>query len=128
MVDLFGYTRDNWMKEDLEGWLAPNKIFPGLSESMPKLLDKSEVYIVTTKQVCLDKHHGHCKPDSSQERFTHALLKDMAKIDFPMERILSTTISGQPKTEILADLQSRYDMTEWHFIEDKLSTLDKVPF
>ena len=41
------------MAEDLDGWLAPNKIYDGLPEALPFLLDRSEVYIVTTKQV----HH-----------------------------------------------------------------------
>lgn len=51
LVELFGSTRDEWMKNDLQGWLAPNRIFEGLPESLPSLFERAEVYIVTTKQV-----------------------------------------------------------------------------
>ncbi len=51
LVDLFGSTRDEWMAADLEGWLAPNRIYPGVAEAMQALMQAHEVYIVTTKQV-----------------------------------------------------------------------------
>lgn len=39
------------MAADLEGWLAPNRIYPGVPEAMRALMQRHEVYIVTTKQV-----------------------------------------------------------------------------
>lgn len=50
LVDLFGSTRDEWMAADLEGWLAPNRIYPGVADAMRALMEAHEVYIVTTKQ------------------------------------------------------------------------------
>jgi hypothetical protein len=50
-VDIFGSTRDEWIASDLEGWLAPNRIYPGVAEAVKKLMQDQEVYIVTTKQV-----------------------------------------------------------------------------
>lgn len=50
----------------------------------------------------------------------------MAGIDFPMDRIYSTTVSGKPKTEVLTMLQERHPDKKCLFIEDKISTLDKV--
>ena len=50
----------------------------------------------------------------------------MAGIDFPLERIFSTTVSGQPKSEVLEKLSKQHLDAECHFVEDKLSTLVKV--
>ena len=36
----------------------------------------------------------------TQERFTYALLKDMAKVPFPLDHIFSQTVSGRPKSEV----------------------------
>lgn len=54
------------------------------------------------------------------------LLKQMAGINMPLERIFSQTVSGQPKSEVLKMLQERHQGCEYHFVEDKKSTLDKV--
>ena len=51
LVELFGTTRDAWIEEDLQGWLAPNRIYPGVPDVLRALLDRQETYIVTTKQV-----------------------------------------------------------------------------
>lgn len=53
-------------------------------------------------------------------------MKDKAKVDFPADRIFSTTVSGQPKSEVLQELEKKHPGTEYHFVEDKLGTLDKV--
>lgn len=116
LVDLFGSTRDEWMAEDLDDWLAPNRIYTGVPEIMNTLINapNSEVYIVTTKQA----------------RFTETILKRMAGLDFPIERIFSQTVSGRPKSEVLLDLQNKHPEASsgggYHFVEDKMSTLDKV--
>jgi hypothetical protein len=52
LVELFGSVRDNWIAEDLSGWLAPNRIYPGVADAVAAAMQQSEVYIVTTKQVC----------------------------------------------------------------------------
>ncbi|KAL4452021.1 hypothetical protein ABPG75_007683 [Micractinium tetrahymenae] len=111
LVDLFGSTRDEWMAADLEGWLAPNRIYPGVAEAMQALMQAHEVYIVTTKQA----------------RFTEAILRQMAGIAFPLDRIFSQTVSGRPKSEVLAELAQRHPGAgAYHFVEDKFSTLEKV--
>lgn len=51
LVELFGATRDAWIEEDLQGWLAPNRIYPGVPDVLRALLNSQETYIVTTKQV-----------------------------------------------------------------------------
>jgi len=110
LVELFGSTRDAWMKEDLQGWLAPNRIYPGVPQVLRALLDGHETYIVTTKQ----------------ERFTEALLRDMAKVPLPLDRIFSQTVSGRPKSEVLLKLAERHPRASYHFVEDKMGTLEKV--
>lgn len=62
----------------------------------------------------------------TQARFTEALLRDKAGIDFAPERIYSQTVSGQPKSEVLVQLHARHPGCSYHFIEDKFGTLDKV--
>lgn len=53
LVEVFGSTRDEWMAQDMQGWLAPNQIYPGVAEALKTAMDSplTEVYIVTTKQV-----------------------------------------------------------------------------
>ena len=62
----------------------------------------------------------------TQARFTEALMKDKAKLDFPADRIFSTAETGQPKSEVLKQLEHTHPNTSYHFVEDKLGTLDKV--
>ena len=63
------------MQADLAGWLAPNRLYPGIADALRVALADagSDVSIVTTKQA----------------RFTHTLLRDLAGVDLPMERIYS---------------------------------------
>lgn len=111
LVTLFGSTRDEWMAADLDGWLAPNRIYPGIEDVIKNLMSEQEVYIVTTKQA----------------RFTEAILRKMAGIEFPMDRIFSQTVSGRPKSEVLENLHAKHPEAEsFHFVEDKFSTLEKV--
>jgi hypothetical protein len=69
MVSLFGRVRDDWIASDLAGWLAPNRIYPGVAEAVKEALaGGDEVYVVTTKQVLRPlaltslvwrRHHWH---------------------------------------------------------------------
>ena len=54
-------------------------------------------------------------------------MHNMARVAIPSEDIFSTTVSGQPKSDILIQLQARHPGAACHFVEDKLSTLEKVP-
>lgn len=53
-------------------------------------------------------------------------MHNMAKVPIPPERIHSTTLTGQPKSDILKDLQQQHPGALCHFVEDKLATLEKV--
>ncbi|KIZ05430.1 hypothetical protein MNEG_2528 [Monoraphidium neglectum] len=112
LVTLFGRVRDDWIASDLAGWLAPNRIYPGVADAVrAALAGGDEVYVVTTKQA----------------RFTATLLRDMAGIDLPPERIHSTTVSGEPKSRVLARLAEQHPgAASYVFVEDKFSTLEKV--
>lgn len=62
-----------------------------------------------------------------QAHFTELLMRDMAKVDFPPDRIFSQTVSGRPKSEVLETLEQRHsDASAYIFVEDKFSTLKKV--
>ena len=51
----------------------------------------------------------------------------MAGIDFAKDRIFSQTVSGRPKSEVLHALAAKHpDAAGKVFVEDKLSTLEKV--
>lgn len=60
LVKLFGHVRDSWIAEDLSGWLAPNRIYPGVAEAINAALQHDEVYIVTTKQVTRLQYSAEC--------------------------------------------------------------------
>lgn len=82
-------------------------------------------------------HHGSCchplLPPAlpgrcyGQAHYTAALLKDMAGVDLPMERIHSTTLSGEPKAMVLGRLAAAHPLAhQMVFVEDKMGTLLKV--
>ncbi len=50
----------------------------------------------------------------------------MARVELPEDRIFSQTVSGRPKSEVLELLQRRHPGATYHFVEDKLGTLEKV--
>lgn len=111
MVELFGQVRDEWIKNDLAGWLAPNRIYDGVADPVRAAMESDEVYIVTTKQA----------------HYTEILMRDMAGIEFPLSRIFSQTVSGRPKGEVLHKLSAQHpDALALIFVEDKLGTLEKV--
>lgn len=61
-----------------------------------------------------------------QARFTEAILRDKAGISSLSDRIFSTAETGHPKSDVLVDLEKQHPGTEYHVVEDKLGTLDKV--
>ncbi|XP_022679496.1 uncharacterized protein LOC101754934 isoform X2 [Setaria italica] len=108
LVDLFGRVRDDWIENDLSGWIGANRFYPGTADALK--LSSSDTYIVTTKQ----------------SRFAEALLKELAGIDFPSERIYG--LSTGPKVKVLQQLQQmpQHQGLTLHFIEDRLATLKNV--
>ncbi|KAK2630883.1 hypothetical protein QOZ80_UnG0720300 [Eleusine coracana subsp. coracana] len=108
LVDLFGRVRDDWIKNDFSGWIGANRFYPGTADALK--FSSSEVYIVTTKQ----------------SRFAEALLKELAGIDFPSERIYG--LGTGPKVKVLQQLQQmpQHQGLRFHFVEDRLATLKNV--
>uniref|UniRef100_A0A0E0Q778 Uncharacterized protein n=1 Tax=Oryza rufipogon TaxID=4529 RepID=A0A0E0Q778_ORYRU len=108
LVDLFGSIRDDWIENDLSGWIGANRFYPGTADALK--FSSSEVYIVTTKQ----------------GRFAEALLKELAGIEFPSERIYG--LGTGPKVKVLQQLQQmpQHQGLTLHFVEDRLATLKNV--
>ncbi|KAG8080786.1 hypothetical protein GUJ93_ZPchr0007g6132 [Zizania palustris] len=108
LVDLFGSIRDDWIKNDLSGWIGANRFYPGTADALK--FSSSEVYIVTTKQ----------------GRFAEALLKELAGIELPSERIYG--LGTGPKVKVLQQLQQmpQHQGLKLHFVEDRLATLQNV--
>ena len=104
LKDHFGTTRDQWIKEDLAGWLATNPLFEGIQSALHRLKNENWV-IITTKQerfvtFILNAHQVELHPDHI----------------FGMER-------QQSKQDILLELKARTPKTDIIFIEDRLPTL-----
>ncbi|XP_072957021.1 uncharacterized protein [Typha angustifolia] len=108
LIHLFGRVRDEWIENDLSGWIGANRFYPGVADALK--FSSSSVYIVTTKQ----------------SRFAEALLRELAGVNIPSERIYG--LGTGPKVEVLKKLQSmpqHKDLT-LHFVEDRLATLKNV--
>ncbi|XP_051127254.1 uncharacterized protein LOC127248746 [Andrographis paniculata] len=108
LIDLFGKVRDEWMDNDLATWIGANRFYPGIPDALK--FASSKLYIVTTKQ----------------SRFADALLRELAGVSIPPERIYG--LGTGPKVKVLKQLQ---DMPEHqgltlHFVEDRLATLKNV--
>lgn len=103
----FGETRDRWIEQDLDNWIAMNPLFDGVADKIAEL-NSQPCYIITTKQ----------------ERFVKQIF-DANGIAFPVERIygLDRNLSKQ---QILADLLNDNPNHTILFVEDRLPTLSNV--
>lgn len=105
---LFGSIRDQWITDDLAGWIAQNPLFPGVAERLRRLDGDQPWFIVTTKQ----------------ERFVKAILQangitlDAANI-FGLDR-------NKSKIQVLCELTERKPGFNLYFLEDRLPTLVNV--
>jgi phosphoglycolate phosphatase-like HAD superfamily hydrolase len=102
--------RDNWIAEDLPGWLSLHRFYPGVAESLQKLQGSLvKVAIVTTKE----------------GRFVRKLLQ-LAGVQMPSELIFGKEYN-KPKHQILREFMTAAgkDSTIW-FVEDRLKTLLSV--
>ncbi|XP_077241952.1 ribosomal RNA small subunit methyltransferase G isoform X2 [Tasmannia lanceolata] len=108
LVELFGKVRDEWLENDLSGWIGANRFYPGITDALR--FASSKVYIVTTKQ----------------SRFADALLRELAGVTIPSERIYG--LGTGPKVEVLKQLQNKPENQglTLHFVEDRLATLKNV--
>ncbi|KAK9757917.1 hypothetical protein RND81_01G194900 [Saponaria officinalis] len=108
LIDLFGKIRDEWIETDLATWIGANRLYPGVSDALK--FASSKIYIVTTKQ----------------SRFADALLRELAGVAIPPERIYG--LGTGPKVEVLKKLQKQpeHQGLTLHFVEDRLATLKNV--
>lgn len=108
LIDLFGKVRDEWLEKDFATWIGANRLYPGVSDALK--FASSRVYIVTTKQ----------------SRFADALLRELAGVTIPPERIYG--LGTGPKVEVLKQLQKKpeHQGLTLHFVEDRLATLKNV--
>ncbi|XP_058082769.1 uncharacterized protein LOC131230797 [Magnolia sinica] len=108
LIDLFGKVRDEWLEKDLSSWIGANRFYPGIADALK--FASSKLYIVTTKQ----------------GRFADALLRELAGVAIPSDRIYG--LGTGPKVEVLKLLQSQpeHKGLKLHFVEDRLATLKNV--
>eukprot|EP00268_Persea_americana_P053639 TRINITY_DN6091_c1_g2_i2.p1 TRINITY_DN6091_c1_g2~~TRINITY_DN6091_c1_g2_i2.p1 ORF type:complete len:269 (-),score=51.24 TRINITY_DN6091_c1_g2_i2:188-994(-) len=108
LIDLFGKVRDEWIDNDLSGWISANRFYPGVADALK--FASSRVYIVTTKQ----------------SRFADELLRELAGVTIPSERIYG--LGTGPKVEVLKQLQRKpeHEGLRLHFVEDRIATLKNV--
>jgi len=105
---IFGETRDQWIKEDLDNWVEKNPLFPGIKEKLQSLSGLGIWYIVTTKQ----------------ERFVKQILK-ANQIELAEERVFGLD-RNMTKEEVLIELLAKHSEQQIYFVEDMLPALLKV--
>ena len=103
----FGDTRDQWIKHDLDDWMAMNPLFDGITEKLQQI-DVQNSYIITTKQ----------------ERFVSQIFASN-NIEFPADQIfgLDRKLSKQ---QVLKNLLIQHPKRDILFVEDRLPTLLNV--
>ncbi len=101
-------NRDEWIGNDLDGWLSLHRFYPGVVEKIKGTMNADiHFYIITTKE----------------GRFVKQLLQQSG-VDFPREAIFGKE-TKRPKYEILRELIQLHQVspeTVW-FVEDRLKTL-----
>ena len=101
-------VRDEWINEDLDGWLNLHRFYPGVIERLKSLLSSSTLlYVVTTKE----------------GRFVRKLLADQG-LELDKASIIGKEIK-QPKYLTLQQLLEQHHLSpqELWFVEDLLPTL-----
>ena len=103
-------VRDSWIQQDLTGWLALHRFYPGVLDCLNATAAQAiPTYIISTKE----------------GRFIHQLLAQQG-IDFPTDRIFGKEVK-RPKSDTLSQLiqQHQPQGAVW-FLEDRLKTLQAV--
>ncbi len=108
LKSLFGATRDNWIADNQNEWVAKNPLFPGIAEKLRRLSQQGVWYVVTTKQ----------------ERFVKEIFNANA-IELAEENIFGLD-RNMSKIEVLKLLLQRHPQQTLHFVEDRLPTLVNV--
>ena len=113
VVDRLDGVRDDWIKHDLDGWLALHSFYPGVIEQLKRIMHFGiELNIVTTKE----------------GRFVKQLLQQQ-NIDLPTNQIIGKE-SKRPKYQTLRILRDRHQQPGIElnitFVEDRLPALQQV--
>ena len=103
LKQLFGQTRDQWIKQACDEWIKMNPLFHGIAERL-QILEGQTWYIVTTKQ----------------ERFVEQILQ-ANQVDFPMD--IYGLDRKMNKQSVLLELLERHGQKKIHLVEDRLPTL-----
>lgn len=105
------HSRDAWIREDVSGWIAHHRFYPGVVEQLRQWIASSlPVFIVTTKE----------------GRFVNLLLESQG-LSLPDSHIIGKE-SQVPKATTLNQLRETYcsDPSRLWFIEDRFKTLQKL--
>jgi len=146
LVRLFGAVRDEWIARDLAGWLAPNRTYgPEVAAAVRACLARGdEVFVVTTKQAQFtsallkglaglpelageeEEKEGEGAAGAAAAAGGSSSSGRRPAGEGGYARIISTTLSGRPKVDVLEELRARHagPGTRCVFVEDKLSTLE----
>ncbi|XP_004295150.1 PREDICTED: uncharacterized protein LOC101305350 [Fragaria vesca subsp. vesca] len=110
LENLFRKVRDEWKGQDLGTWIGANRLYPGVADALKSAT--STIYIVTGKQ----------------SPFAEVILRELAGVTLPPERIFSVASGSKHKIEVLKQLQKKpeHQGLKLHFVEDRLATLKKV--
>ena len=101
-------VRDQWIRADLDSWLAQHRFYPGIIERIKQAQQSGvEIIIISTKE----------------GRFIHQLLSQ-AELFITQAQIYGKEV-GRPKYQTLQILQSKLPQPIW-FIEDRIKALASV--
>ncbi|MGB3613880.1 MAG: hypothetical protein WBA10_08815 [Elainellaceae cyanobacterium] len=99
-------VRDEWIRDDLDSWLAQHCFYPGMVEYLGQRLESdAHTVIITTKE----------------GRFVKQLLA-RSGVTMPEAQIFGKEVK-RPKYETLRDLIDKYQAESVWFIEDRLKAL-----
>ena len=104
LKQLFGRTRDEWIKQSPQQWLEMNPLFVGIREQL-ETLGNNTWYIITTKQKRFVKQILQANQISIDDACIYAMEAQMSK-----QETLSKLLKHHPDQSII-------------FIEDRLPTL-----
>lgn len=103
-------VRDEWIANDLAGWLRLHRFYPGVVQRVQQAIaDSVRLVVITTKE----------------ERFVRSLLGEQG-VELPEDAIFGKNVK-RPKHQILRELLGKITPTPtiW-FVEDRLKTLESV--
>ncbi len=104
----FDAARDAWIRQDLPGWLAAQRFYPGIADRLRAILQSDvRVFVLTTKE----------------GRFAHLLLERNG-VPLPAGRVWGKE-RAHPKADLLRILrrEQSVDYGDMWLVEDRLPTL-----